>query len=85
MEQNSQVLTSADITGTPIVATLDSLIFLPSINVSYTLSKKTTLRGAYGKTVNRPEFRELAPFSFYDFENNFIKIISQAKDLSNHQ
>jgi outer membrane receptor protein involved in Fe transport len=26
----------------------------------------------YGKTVNRPEFRELAPFSFYDFENNFI-------------
>ncbi|MDP4629969.1 MAG: carboxypeptidase regulatory-like domain-containing protein [Flavobacteriales bacterium] len=72
LEQNSQVLTSADITGTPIVATLDSLIFLPSINVSYTLSKKTTLRGAYGKTVNRPEFRELAPFSFYDFENNFI-------------
>ena len=72
LEQNSQVLTSADITGTPIRATLDSLVFLPSINVSYTLSKKTMLRAAYGKTVNRPEFRELAPFSFYDFENNFI-------------
>ena len=28
-EQNSQVLTSADITGTPIRASLDSLIFLP--------------------------------------------------------
>jgi len=72
LEQNSQVLTSADITGTPITATLDSLVFLPSVNVSYTLNKKTTLRAAYGKTVNRPEFRELAPFSFYDFENNFI-------------
>jgi TonB-dependent receptor len=72
LEQNSQVLTSADITGTPIKASLDSLVFLPSINVSYTLSKKTMLRAAYGKTVNRPEFRELAPFSFYDFENNFI-------------
>lgn len=72
LEQNSQVLTSADITGTPIKASLDSLVFLPSVNVSYTLNKKTTLRAAYGKTVNRPEFRELAPFSFYDFENNFI-------------
>jgi outer membrane receptor protein involved in Fe transport len=28
------------------------------------------LRLAYGKTLNRPEFRELAPFSFYDFVNN---------------
>ncbi len=72
LEQNAQVLTSADITGTPIEASLDSLVFLPSVNVSYTLTKKTTLRAAYGKTVNRPEFRELAPFSFYDFENNFI-------------
>ena len=72
LEQNEQVLTSADITGTPIKASLDSLVFLPSINVSYTLTKKTTLRAAFGKTVNRPEFRELAPFTFYDFENNFI-------------
>ncbi len=72
LEQNAQVLTSADITGNPLTATLDSLVFLPSVNISYTLSKKTTLRAAYGKTVNRPEFRELAPFSFYDFENNFI-------------
>lgn len=72
LEQNAQVLTSADITGIPITATLDSLVFLPSVNVSYALNKKTTVRAAYGKTVNRPEFRELAPFSFYDFENNFI-------------
>ena len=25
---------------------------------------------AYGQTLNRPEFREIAPFSFYDFVNN---------------
>jgi hypothetical protein len=28
------------------------------------------LRLAFGQTVNRPEFREVAPFSFYDFVNN---------------
>jgi len=72
MEKNSQVLSSADITGTPIVARLDSTVFLPSANLAYNVSKKTVVRAVYGKTVNRPEFRELAPFSFYDFENNFI-------------
>ncbi len=42
--------------------------FLPSINASYNFSDKSLLRAAYGKTVNRPEFRETAPFFFYDFE-----------------
>ena len=40
---------------------------LPSLNVVYALSKSTNLRAAFSKTVSRPEFRELAPFSFYDF------------------
>jgi outer membrane receptor protein involved in Fe transport len=30
------------------------------------------VRAAYGKTINRPEFRELAPFSFYDFDYNIV-------------
>lgn len=71
-ENNKQALYSADITGTPLTAHLDSIIYLPSINVAYNYTKKSLVRFAYGKTVNRPEFREMAPFSFYDFENNFI-------------
>jgi TonB-dependent receptor len=71
-ENNSQKLQSADITGVPIAAKLDSTILLPSLNISYNYSKKSLIRVAYSKTVNRPEFREMAPFSFYDFENNFI-------------
>ena len=47
-------------------------MLLPSLNIAYNYNKKTLIRLAYGKTVNRPEFRELSPFSFYDFENNFI-------------
>lgn len=41
---------------------------LPSLNVSYNINEKHKLRTAYSMTVNRPEFRELAPFSYFDFE-----------------
>ena len=41
--------------------------FLPSANLVYALTSKTNLRGSYSKTVNRPEFRELASFGFYEF------------------
>ena len=41
---------------------------LPSVNLSYNLNKHSLLRLAYGQTLNRPEFREWAPFYFYDFE-----------------
>lgn len=71
-ENNRQWLNSADITGQPLTSELAANLWLPSFNLSYDLSNNTLLRLAYGKTINRPEFRELAPFSFYDFENNFI-------------
>ncbi len=44
------------------------LSILPSLNVTYTLSEKMLVRGGYSRTVNRPEFRELAPFLFYDYQ-----------------
>lgn len=44
--------------------------FLPSVNMSYNLNTLSLVRLAYSKTVNRPEFRELAPFQFYDFDND---------------
>jgi outer membrane receptor protein involved in Fe transport len=37
---------------------------LPSLNVVYQLGSRTNLRFAYGRSVNRPEFRELSPFTF---------------------
>ena len=40
---------------------------LPSLNFTYKLSDRTNLRFAYSSSVNRPEFRELAPFNYYDF------------------
>ncbi len=40
---------------------------LPSLNLTYKLSERANVRLAYSSTVNRPEFRELAPFNYYDF------------------
>jgi len=45
-------------------------VLLPSANLSYSLSEKANLRAAYYGSVNRPEFRELAPFAFYVFDRN---------------
>ncbi len=41
---------------------------LPSMNLAYNLSERSLVRVAYGRTVNRPEFRELAPFLYYQYE-----------------
>lgn len=42
--------------------------FFPSVNATYKLSEKHQFRLAYGKSVNRPEFRELSTSVFYDFD-----------------
>jgi hypothetical protein len=45
--------------------------FLPSINAVWSLNERANIRAAYYRTVNRPEFRELAPFNFYDFVTDY--------------
>ena len=45
---------------------------LPSANLIFALNSKQNLRLSYSNTLNRPEFRELAPFGFYDFTTNFF-------------
>jgi len=69
-ENNSQKLDSYDLIGSPLKYDNTVLNILPSINLSYNFTEKSLLRLAYGQTLNRPEFREVAPFSFYDFVNN---------------
>ncbi|MDR3009630.1 MAG: TonB-dependent receptor [Sphingobacterium sp.] len=45
------------------------LDFLPSVNFTYNITSKMNFRASYYRTLARPEFRELAPFQYYDFEN----------------
>lgn len=42
--------------------------FFPSLNATYKLNDKHQFRIAYGKSINRPEFRELATSVYYDFD-----------------
>ena len=51
---------------------LKNLDLLPSFLFTYALNNKTNLRAAASQSVNRPEFRELATYRVYDYENNFI-------------
>jgi outer membrane receptor protein involved in Fe transport len=71
VENNSQKLKSFDMTGKiPINYDNTKLNVLPSFNLTYNFTEKSLLRLGYGQTINRPEFREVAPFAFYDFVNN---------------
>ena len=45
--------------------------YLPSVNISYNITAKMLVRAAYGMSVNRPEFREIAPFAFDDFYTRY--------------
>lgn len=44
--------------------------WLPGLNATYKVNANTNIRFSASQTVVRPEFRELAPFEFYDFELN---------------
>ena len=45
---------------------------LPSALFTYALNNKTNIRVAASQAVNRPEFRELASYSVYDYDNYFV-------------
>lgn len=47
---------------------IDTLDIFFSSNLTYKINDKHIVRASYGKTVNRPEFREIAPFAFVDFQ-----------------
>ncbi|HUP21718.1 MAG TPA: TonB-dependent receptor, partial [Thermoanaerobaculia bacterium] len=66
MEQSEQVLTTFDRVNPtePVETVLDDTDVLPAFTLVYQLGERTALRGSLSRTVNRPEFRELAPFEF---------------------
>lgn len=66
------LLQSMDINNRELEVDNPLLHILPSINASYNLSQKGLLRAAYAMTINRPEFREVAPYTYYDFIQNNV-------------
>jgi hypothetical protein len=70
-EYFQQFLTTKDVTAKRIVVDTEKWDFLPSLNLTYSINNKNNLRFAFSRTVSRPEFREIAPFGFFDYENNY--------------
>ncbi|HYG50259.1 MAG TPA: TonB-dependent receptor [Flavobacteriales bacterium] len=83
LESYNQFL-ETELNGEPLITDTTVNDILPSANLIYSIdfSKKDSLtkgtkistlifRGAYFRTVSRPEFRELAIFNFYDFVTDF--------------
>lgn len=55
---------------TPVHLDNKTTDFFPSVNVAYNLSQKHLVRAAYGRSVNRPEFREVVPYVYFNFERD---------------
>ena len=71
IEKNRQTLSSYKQASTVRVdVDRDTINLFPSANLTFNFTEKSLVRFAYGMTINRPEFREIAPFYYVDFEMN---------------
>lgn len=70
IEALNQTLSMLDYGRNLVVVDNKNSQILPSVIVTYPLTEKANIKAAYGRTVNRPEFREMAAFSYYDFVYN---------------
>ena len=68
VESNTQTLEGFNEIGDSVLVDNHHVDLFPSLNFTYNFTKELLLRLAYGRTINRPEFREISPFSFYNFE-----------------
>jgi len=50
----------------------DNTDILPSLLLTYSLNNTTNIRLAGSEAVNRPEFRELADYSIFDYDNYLV-------------
>ena len=74
LEWNRQLLSSRDYSNKKVEVDNAVPSVLPSLNASYVMTDRSQIRMAYFGSVNRPEFRELAPFAYYDFTFNNVLI-----------
>ena len=71
LEFFEQYLKTKDVTAKRVDINTETWDFLPSVNLTYSLNTRNNIRFSAFQTVARPEFREIAPFGFYDYEANY--------------
>ena len=67
-EMFQQFLNAVDLSLKRVVVNTEKLDILPSLNATYQFNNKHQVRLSGSQTVARPEFREIAPFQFFDYE-----------------
>jgi outer membrane receptor protein involved in Fe transport len=68
-EDNRQQVVTADLSNPnapPVIGEIDQVDRLPSAAITWAYSDKAQLRAAYAESVNRPDFREMAPAPYLD-------------------
>jgi TonB-dependent receptor len=70
-ERNVQFIETG-LNGQPVTQRTPTNFVLPSANLSYNFNATSLVRASYGRSLNRPEFREAAPFFYYDFDFNVL-------------
>lgn len=73
-EYSRQLLNSIDIKGDNTNVDNSYNDLLPSMNIIYQMNETINFRAAYSKTLARPEFREIAPYAYFDFLSNELVI-----------
>jgi TonB-dependent receptor len=63
---------TGNVSGTREMINRDYVDVLPSANLIYSFNQKSNLRFSASKTVSRPDFREVANFSFFDLVRGAI-------------
>lgn len=64
-----QFLSSRDLALNRVRVNTQKWDFLPSLNITNSFNNQHQIRFALSQTVARPEFREIAPFQFFDYES----------------
>ncbi len=72
IERFNQKINTINVGATPSISTNTVVTdVLPSANFVYAVTNKMNIRLSYAQTVNRPEFRELAPYLFFDYVSQY--------------
>ena len=61
-------------TGQESLTEIDDDELLPVLGAVYSLNERQDLRFSYSRTLNRPEFREIAPFRFVHIVGGFVTV-----------
>lgn len=71
-EYFTQYLTALRADKSQLIINSEKFDILPSFNFIYSPTRRQNIRLSGSQTLNRPEYRELAPFAFYDFNTQFV-------------